>query len=884
VGLREGAVAVWPDFQTNPDFARMIGAIAVAEGFDVATPFDDLDGRARRIILHGAGDTWYHISGPGPAFSFQYKGLFPAIEEAGRVSFVYRYKLQGMVDDVPCAGCMGARLRDDAAAVRFQGFTLDQISRWPLDRALPFFKDLPLDEDERHIAGDLVREVRDRLTFLVDVGLDYLTLARGTPTLSGGESQRIRLASQIGSGLTGVVYVLDEPTIGLHPRDNTRLLGALRHLRDLGNTLVLVEHDREVIEAADHLVDFGPGAGEGGGRITAAGPPETVKASPQSLTGAYLQGRAAIPVPTNRRPAGADAGRPAIVVKAARQHNLRNLDVRFPLGVVTAVTGVSGSGKSSLVEDTLWKAAARALHRAQLTPGPHEAIEGLEHINKVISVDQTPLGSTPNSTPATYSGVFDLIRELFAKLPEAKVRGYSARRFSFNQAGGRCEACEGAGQKRIEMHFLPDVWITCDACDGARYTPETLAVRFHGKSISDVLGMSVAAALELFGNVPRIRRILQTLADVGLGYLALGQSAATLSGGEAQRVKLAAELARPDTGKTLYILDEPTTGLHFDDIRKLLDVLHRLADLGNSVIVIEHNLDVIKTADWVIDLGPEAGIGGGDLVAEGTPEAIGEDPRSHTGRFLKPILAAGPHAERPVFDPKAAARAARKEGVQAPPSPPSAARGQTEAGPNGEARGSRTGALAPRPANPAPGTEIQAPWEVDGRKWHTRDRVARNGRPARWDGRILEMIVDRIEDLGASSNGDGFAPTDWSQRGIVRLSGKAEALVLVPFFHATTSSEWVVHLRFFVPKKTFRPAALEKQLGLIPFHQGETPVLCDQPRLTVSDLGPFQEITIVGHAAADFETPGFDQFLRKACQAFLGIGKPGRLKKASELT
>ena len=543
-------------------------------------------------------------------------------------------------------------MRDDSAAVRFKGFTLDQMSRWPLSQALAYFKDLKLDSDERHIAGDLLREVHDRLTFLVDVGLDYLSLARGTPTLSGGESQRIRLASQIGSGLTGVLYVLDEPTIGLHPRDNGRLLSALRHLRDLGNTLVLVEHDREVIEAADHLIDFGPGSGAGGGRITASGTPAKVKASPQSLTGSYLSGKAAIPVPTNRRPAAVDTGGKAIVVKGARQHNLRNLDVRFPLSVVTVVTGVSGSGKSSLVEDILWKAAARALHRAQFTPGAHEAIEGLQEVNKVISVDQTPLGSTPSSTPATYAGVFDLIRELFAKLPESKVRGYSARRFSFNQAGGRCEACEGAGQKRIEMHFLPDVWITCDACAGARFTAETLAVKFHGKTIADVLGMSVAEALELFASVPRIRKILQTLYDVGLGYIPLGQAAPTLSGGEAQRVKLAAELARPDTGRTLYILDEPTTGLHFDDVRKLLDVIHRLADLGNTVIVIEHNLEVIKTADWVIDLGPEAGMAGGDLVAEGTPEEIVKNKRSQTGKFLKPVLVAGPLAERPVLSLK----------------------------------------------------------------------------------------------------------------------------------------------------------------------------------------------------------------------------------------
>ena len=553
---------------------------------------------------------------------------------------------------------MGARLRDDAAAVRFHGHTLDQISRWPLGAALDFFKGLRLTDDERHIAGDLVREIRDRLTFLVDVGLDYLNLARGTPTLSGGESQRIRLASQIGSGLTGVLYVLDEPTIGLHPRDNSRLLGALRHLRDLGNTLVLVEHDREIIESADHLVDFGPGSGQFGGTITASGPPKKVKAAAKSLTGQYLSGKAAITVPTNRRPASAAAGVPAIVIRGARQNNLKDLDVRIPLGVVTVVTGVSGSGKSSLVEDILWKAAAKTLHRAGLTPGAHEAIEGLDRIDKVISVDQTPLGSTPNSTPATYSGVFDLIRELFAKLPEAKVRGYTSRRFSFNMAGGRCETCEGAGQKRIEMHFLPDVWITCDACGGARFTPEVLAVKFHGKTIADVLDMSVDGALELFDSVPRIRRILQTLHDVGLGYIPLGQAAPTLSGGEAQRVKLAAELSRPDTGKTLYILDEPTTGLHLDDVKKLLEVVHRLADLGNTVVVIEHNLEVIKTADWVLDLGPEAGAGGGELVAEGPPDEVARNPRSHTAKFLQGLLATGPFAERPRFDPKAAARKA----------------------------------------------------------------------------------------------------------------------------------------------------------------------------------------------------------------------------------
>ena len=899
LSLREGAVAVWPDFAAVPLFARMIEALGQAEGIDLDTPFDSLDGRGRRTILHGAGETWYALengprNSPAPSrgLSFQYKGLFPALEEAGRVSFVYRYKLQGMVDEVPCAGCMGGRLRDDSAAVRFKEFTIDQISRWPLGQALTFFQELPLDADEQHIAGDLLREVRDRLKFLVDVGLDYLSLARGTPTLSGGESQRIRLASQIGSGLTGVLYVLDEPTIGLHPRDNARLLGALQHLRDLGNTLVLVEHDREIIEAADHLVDFGPASGEGGGEITAAGRPAKVKSSARSLTGAYLSRKRAIPIPEERRPVNRNGDGPAIIIKGARQHNLRNLDVSFPLGTVIAVTGVSGSGKSSLVEDILWKAAARTLHRAQQTPGAHEAIEGLEQVDKVISVDQSPLGNTPNSTPATYTGAFDLIRELFAKLPEAKVRGYSARRFSFNQSGGRCEACDGAGQKRIEMHFLPDVWITCEACGGARYTPETLAVKFHGKTIADVLNLSVSAALELFANVPRIRRILKTLDEVGLGYISLGQAAPTLSGGEAQRVKLSAELARPDTGKTLYILDEPTTGLHFDDVRKLLDVIHRLADLGNTVVVIEHNLEVIKTADWLIDLGPEAGLAGGDLVAEGTPEEIVKNPRSHTGKFLAPVLAASPLGKLGDFPvetgPGKGTSSTRLSGrsldrAASAPSSGSTRNNGKSATKKSKANDSigRDGAGAASRSAIAD-AEVKAPWETDGRKWHTRDRVARNGRPARWEGKILERIVDRIEELGPAE--DGFAPTDWSGRGIVRINTPDKSTIAFPFFHATTSSEWVVILRFFVPRNIFDPGELEARLKLVPFHQSETPVLCDQPRLKITNLGPFHEITIVGHNARDFETPAFDAFLKKAVKAFLQMGKSlGKLKKASEL-
>jgi excinuclease ABC subunit A len=825
--LRQGAVVPWPPFDQNPAFARMIEAMAGTLGIDLDLPFDDLEGRFRRAILHGSGDAWFDVpaSKNQPGFAFQYKGLFPAIEEAARVSFMYRHKLQGMVDNVPCVSCMGARLRDDSAAVRFRGFTIDQVGHWPLGRALEFFKGLKLDGDEKHIAGDLVREVRDRLQFLVDVGLDYLSLARGTPTLSGGESQRIRLASQVGSGLTGVLYVLDEPTIGLHPRDNTRLLNALRKLRDLGNTLVLVEHDREVIEAADHLVDFGPGSGDFGGEVTAAGPPSKVKKSKDSLTGKYLSGRASIPIPTNRRPGDG----PSIVVRGARHHNLKNVDASFPIGLVTAITGVSGSGKSSLVEDILWKAAARKLHRAQLTPGAHDAIEGLEQVDKVISVDQAPLGSTPTSTPVTYSGAYDLIRELFAKLPEAKVRGYTPRRFSFNQAGGRCEACEGAGQRRIEMHFLPDVWVTCDACHGARFTPETLLVKFRGKTIADVLAMNVDAALDLFAGVPKIRKIMQTLHDVGLGYLPLGQSAPTLSGGEAQRVKLAAELARPDTGKTLYVLDEPTTGLHLDDVRKLLDVVHRLADLGNTVVIIEHNLEVIKTADWLIDIGPEAGEEGGSIVAAGPPEMIAKTKGSLTGAILKGVLAAGPFEERPRFDPKAAAKkildAARAAKDKESPD------------------------------------AAKAPWEVNGRRWHTVDRVGRSGKPARWNGQILEKVVDRLEQIG------GFPAVNWTERAVVKLPGlKPDD---PPFLQAQTGHEWVLTLRFTVKRNAFKLDTLAKQLRLVPFHQAKKPVPSEAERITIGEpRGLFQEVVLTCHSLEEVENDAFENFLVKAAVSY----------------
>ncbi|MCC7417051.1 MAG: excinuclease ABC subunit UvrA, partial [Acidobacteria bacterium] len=652
LSLAQGAVALWPRAET-PLGRAMLEALTRGTGIPLDVPYEELDARHRRLVLHGTGPQWLEAEAPPDVapFRFQYKGLYPALEEASRLSPGLRARLEHLVDEVECSVCGGSRLRDDAAAVRFRGRTIDQICRTPLGRLLEEFRAWRPDARERKIGGELLREVRNRLQFLVDVGLDSLTLARPAPSLSGGEAQRIRLAAQVGSGLCGVLYVLDEPTIGLHPRDNGRLLDALARRRDLGNTLLVVEHDRQVVSRADRLLDFGPGAGRHGGQIVAQGPPAEVARREGSVTGPYLSGRKAIAVPSNRRMPSvlgsrgkkADPSPPGgwIEVFAARHNNLKDLDVRVPLGALTVVTGVSGSGKSSLVEDVLYASLARTLHRAKVFPGAHGGLRGYEQVNKVIRVDQQPLGQTPTSNPATFTGLFELIRLLYAQLPEAKLRGFTARRFSFNVAGGRCEKCEGNGQLRIEMHFLPDVWVECDTCRGQRYNPETLAVRYHGQSIADVLAMSCGEALRLFENLPNVRRILKTLCDVGLDYLTLGQAAPTLSGGEAQRVKLAAELSRPDTGQTLYILDEPTTGLHFDDIAKLLTAFRKLLEAGHTLLVIEHNLDVIKTADFIVDLGPEGGEEGGEVVVAGTPEQVAQVEASHTGRYLRSVLAEG---------------------------------------------------------------------------------------------------------------------------------------------------------------------------------------------------------------------------------------------------
>ena len=647
LSLAEGAIAPWQN-TSSPYYKQTLESLARHLKVSMRTPWKDLPARAREAILHGTGETPVTMRYEDGLRAYEtkkpFEGVVANLERRWREtdSAWVREELARFQGEAPCEACSGYRLKPEALAVRIAGKHIGEVSAFSIREADAWFRDLPeqLTPQRREIARRILREITERLGFLNDVGLDYLTLARGSASLSGGESQRIRLASQIGSGLTGVLYVLDEPSIGLHQRDNERLLGTLKRLRDLGNTVIVVEHDEDAIRSADHLVDMGPGAGVHGGEVVASGPPETVFANPRSLTADYLSGRRRIPVPARRL---ADTKRTLRVV-GARGNNLKGVTVGFPLGTLTCITGVSGSGKSTLVIDTLYKAISRRLMGAREHPAPHDRIEGIEHLDKVIDIDQSPIGRTPRSNPATYTGAFAPIRDWFAELPESRQRGYKPGRFSFNVKGGRCEACQGDGVIKIEMHFLPDVYVTCDACKGKRYNRETLEIQFRGKSIADVLDMTVEEGVGFFQAVPSIRDKLRTLNEVGLSYVKLGQPATTLSGGEAQRVKLAKELSRRATGRTLYILDEPTTGLHFEDVRKLLEVLRALVDAGNTVLVIEHNLEVIKTADWVVDLGPEGGDGGGRIVAEGTPEQVAATPGSHTGRFLAPVLARDGHA------------------------------------------------------------------------------------------------------------------------------------------------------------------------------------------------------------------------------------------------
>ncbi len=972
--LQDAAVAVWPDPANSSVFLAMLQAMSKSVGIQLDVPFAQLDPIHRRTVLYGCGDRWFEVEGqgtrdkgrgqkskkpstldprPSAGFRFQYKGLFPAVEEASRVSYSHRRHLSSLVGDIPCSTCDGSRTRDDAANMRFQKKTLQQVCETPLGLALEFLQQIQLTGDDKRVAGDLLEEARGRMSFLVEVGLEYLTLQRSLPTLSGGETQRIRLAGQIGRALTGVLYVLDEPTIGLHPRDNARLLTALHRLRDLGNTMILVEHDREVIASADRVFDFGPGAGRFGGTITEQGTPKQLATRMKSLTGEYLGDKRQILIPEVRRIASVGQAPPDEVPRenaaatstkkrkkttkkrvvkqaalksvgnasgslrqaepdlrrasppgggwleliGARLNNLRDVDLRIPLGTFTVVTGVSGSGKSSLIEDTLAKALVKHFHRANDQPGPYEKLKGLGLVNKAIVVDQAPLGSTPKSNPGTYTGVFDHIRELFCRLPDSKVRGYRPGRFSFNRPGGRCDACEGDGQKKIEMHFLPDVWVECDECRGERYNRETLSVKYRGHSIADVLNLSIGQCLELFENIPKIRKTMSTLCAIGLDYLTLGQSATTLSGGEAQRVKLAAELARPNTGKTVYILDEPTTGLHFDDIDKLLKVLNSLVEAGNTVIVIEHNLDVIKTADWVVDLGPEAGIGGGWIVAEGTPEDLvagetrvkgresrdGEsNMRSHTAEQLVRVLANGRRGTREVFD--------------------AAAEGKKRAGDVTMAQ---------------VGKDAKMPWEVDGRKWHTRERIAHSGKACRWEGDALEMVVEQLtsdspepaskpapakkkkaarkkkpvataalmsgSDLlkaqEAASTGDddslGSQPsalslkTIWNDSSTVEITGDDKRLGW--FMHALTRDEWLLKLYFRVQRGCFDQTELATSLNLRNVDDiNELPIYGRSDRVRVKNKpAGYQEVLITVHWLSEIDTPEFREFLSAARTSYI---------------
>ena len=639
LSLAEGALQPW-NRGISAYWKRLIASVAAQYDVDADKPWSKLKPDEKEIFLYGTGDERHHVSytnrfGRRRSYKVRFEGIVNNLqrryEETDSES--NRERIEGYMAEQPCPACKGARLRPESLAVRVGGLSIAEYSDLSAHAASEWIRELEMTETEKAIARLIVREITERLSFLENVGIGYLSLARSARTLSGGEAQRIRLATQIGSHLVGVMYVLDEPSIGLHQRDNEKLIATLDRLRDLGNTVIVVEHDEGTMMAADHLVDLGPGAGEHGGHVIAAGTPKQVAKNPSSLTGQYLSGKKMIEVPEERREPGG-----TLVVRGAREHNLKDVDVMIPLGVFCCVTGVSGSGKSTLVNETLHHSVANRLHQAKLRPGAHDGVDGLSQIDKIINIDQSPIGRTPRSNPATYTGLFDHIRQIFTQTQESRARGYKPGRFSFNVKGGRCEVCKGDGQIKIEMHFLPDVYVPCEQCHGKRYNRETLEVRFKGKNIADVLEMAVEEAVEFFEHVPKIARRLRTLNDVGLGYIRLGQPATTLSGGEAQRVKLATELSKVATGDTLYILDEPTTGLHFADVQRLLEVLGRLVDAGNTVVVIEHNLDVIKTADWLVDLGPEGGEGGGEIVATGTPEEVAAVSGSYTGRFLRELV------------------------------------------------------------------------------------------------------------------------------------------------------------------------------------------------------------------------------------------------------
>ena len=772
--LAEGAALLWPSVDQAVS-KWMLAALSRHAGIRTDVPFTELTVSEKRVLYRGTGNAWVEVQerdtkeksvSKKTVFRYQFKGFYPALEEASRLTPGLRGKLELFTDEIDCAACDGSRLREESSATRFRGCTIADLVHMPLDRLAEEVKSWKLDSREKKIAGELIREVQSRVGFLLDVGLNYLTLHRGAATLSGGEAQRIRLAGQLGSGLCGVLYVLDEPTIGLHPRDNLRLLGALHRLRDQGNTLLVVEHDHDVIQGSDYLCDFGPRAGRHGGRVVARGTPDDVQPAETSVTRGYIDGTKSIPVPTSRRPVMSSTGQPLVEmlkIVGARENNLRNVNLDLPLGVMTAITGPSGSGKSSLVDGILYPVLARRLHRAKGRPGRHDKVEGVRHVDKVIRVDQSPLGNSPSSNPATYTGAFDHIRNLFAELPEAAERRFSARTFSFNVAGGRCETCEGNGTLKIEMHFLPDVYVPCEECNSRRYNDEVLQVKLHGKSIADVLDMPCGEAAELFSSYPKIHRIVQTLCDVGLDYVTLGQSAPTLSGGEAQRVKLAAELARPVTGSTLYLLDEPTTGLHFDDIEKLMNVTQRLVDLGNTVVLIEHNLDVIKCCDWIVDMGPGAGVHGGEVVFTGTPEQLAATAKvtksvkkrhapvkgiSLTASYLKEAI------DNSVIVADGGNRQASVPPIKSVPVPEEKPESATE--PDEDA------------AETTPVTEpVTDPWQVLGRRWHSLGKGFPTGKEPEWPLEIADQTMQLIESVA----GDASLVFDSPGKVTVKLSG-----------------------------------------------------------------------------------------------------------------
>ncbi|MEZ6059694.1 MAG: excinuclease ABC subunit UvrA [Planctomycetaceae bacterium] len=912
--LLNGAIGALPDPRENAPFRTMLEAVCAEFHIPLDQPWYLLTPEQQRVILYGDEERWIEFKAeeerrteegiqPPSAFrlqpsSFRYRGLFPTIELAARLSYSHRRALMEMAGEKDCSVCNGTRLQDVPAAVRMNNVTLPQLCRMPLARALEFLRSLKLNKTQQQVAGDLLDEAVHRLSFLVDIGLEYLTMDRGMPTLSGGESQRIRLAGQVGRSLTGVLYVLDEPTIGLHPRDNGRLLAALKRLRDLGNTVLLVEHDREVLEAADRLYDFGPGAGRLGGTVVAEGTPKQIgRLSNKSLTGAYLSGKQGIPVPEMRRisaraaasavrcppqsnkrtPEDSPAGErrqtpPWLRLLGASQHNLRNVDLNIPLGTLTCITGVSGSGKSSLVMNTLARAVARRLNLSTEAPGPFRELLGIEHLSRIVIVDQNPIGNTPASNPATYTGVFDHIRELFCRMPEAKVRGYRPGRFSFNRAGGRCEDCEGMGQQKIEMHFLPDVWVECPTCRGKRYNNETLSVKFNGNSIAEVLDMPIEKALDLFSNVPKIRAPLATMNAIGLGYLTLGQPAPTLSGGEAQRIKLAAELAKPNQGRTLYLLDEPTTGLHFDDIAKLLGVLNSLVEQGNTVVVIEHNLDVIKTADWIIDLGPEAGSGGGMIVVEGTPEDVVDyAARSRTLALNAPPGDSASGSNAPEAGAREQMAEASGHGVpeRSPETKWRSYTGELLAPVLAEAKTGKietfdVAAAATKHAGDVSveqlGKSAQLPWETNGQRWHTKECLSHDGQRCQWDGAALQFVIDLL------AKDKRFAPVNWNHRSTVEVKATNG---VGWFLHARTGHVWLMVLCFRVKKGTFETRQLDFELDLTPIDDVDEILYYSQsPRVKVRKMaGPWQEISIKVWKKEEIDTPAFRRFLKQAADA-----------------